>query len=372
MGFRVAEFQDRVGLRYDAQSKMFFGRYDNYDVYIQMLDKSQGLLFRLAGRQPADSEMNPNAWFTMWETQQSGIAAVSFEKATLQARIQFSKKETEENAAANVAALVAAAHEVGLEPCCMACGDDLRLSAPYLVQGVGASLCNACVSDLSNHLEEQRETKSSKRANPIGTVIGIVIAAVFIFGFTFLLWQANFISFMGGYLGLLIGVLCIRKFGGKMSKIGAVLCAVICIATAFFAPAFCMAQDISKTFAESVESGEFDADEMQEALDTVTADLAIYDDDELMEIYGLSRSEMKQLLEQGKENSWLIGEHTKLMPTLKDLPQILKHDDLAKPRRELIKDILLTVLSVIVAALMLLPGTVKDDRGDYELRRLDA
>ena len=70
------------------------------------------------------------------------------------------------------------------------------------------------------------------------------------------------------------------------------------------------------------------------------------------------------------DSAELIISHTDTKSCLKDLPMLLKEDNYAGIKPELIKCLLFSLLSVLAGALLTAPPMLRADQGKHTLREL--
>lgn len=150
--------------------------------------------------------------------------------------------------------LVTLLKDNGYRSCCEVCGrkDGLGL---YSVGGIGRVLCDEHYRSSSESLVYQKQEYEEKKENIVGGIAGaflgslIGVAAIVLFG------QLGFISFVAG---VIMGACTIKGYemlGGKLSKIGVVICAIIMLGMSVFANRL----DWSVTIARELEWNIFDA-----------------------------------------------------------------------------------------------------------------
>lgn len=367
MAFHPKKFLAQTGLHYDAKTQSFWGDYAGYSVFVRYIAQRGFLIFRLCGKLPESNSTDFNAWLQQWQLEHSGISNAEFSGTQLQAMLSLSSRDTDANAVSNFSLLVETARQYGLIPCCGGCGVEYGYE-PYQVNDIGIALCSSCAMHVEEQLQQNQTEKSSEKGKLWGVLLGTAIGAVVLFLLTYILWQLGFLAYITGYVGILVSMLCIRKFSGKLTKGAAAFCVVVCLAVAVATPCICIANEFAKNFSENA----LDAKEYMATFEELRTDLDTCDDELLYEYYGESRSELESLWKDGSETLTLVLEHTTMQECLTDLPTLLKDEDYSEVKGELIKDILWGVLSIIIGAAVTLPAAVGESSGKYTFRRLSA
>lgn len=369
MALHPKKLCELTGLQYDKAANTYWGRLQGYPVFLTVVPRRDTVVFRLIAKAHAEEEAAElQSQANTWCTTHSGVTGLAYRDRSLAAAVSLTPKNTDDNLAATVGAIVSFAASQGMIPCCMSCGAEYGYRA-YLLDDGGVTVCDSCKPYIEQKLLEAKQEAAEVRANPIGLAAGALIGAAAVFVLTFFVLKLSYLSMLTGYAGVLLGLFLMRKLGKKLTVPAVIVCAVLCLIAGFAAPVLEFANTLASTNAENADSAQKACDSYQELLDMYN---------------GLSEEQLTQLDELGEDTfsmdkyekiytqAKMIIDHTTTASCLKDMPQLLSTDYYKSVKPELIKCILFALLSVLAGILLTAPPMLRADQGKHTLRELPA
>ena len=369
MALHPKKFCELTGLRFDKSANTCWGSLQGYPVFLTIVPRRDTVVFRLTAKAPTEeaaAELQPQA--NTWSTTHSGVTGLAYRERCLTAAVSLTPKETDENLAATVGALVTFASSQGMIPCCMSCGAEYGYRS-YLLDDGGVTVCDSCKPYIEQKMIEAQQEAAEVKANPFGLFLGALIGAAAVFLLTYFVLKLSYLSMLTGYAGVLLGLYLMRKLGKKLTVPAVVFCGVLCLIAGFTAPVLDYSNMIAQTNAENYDKAKQACDGYQELL-------AMYEDlsgEQLAKLdeMGEDQFDMKKY-EKIYEQAKLVTEHTTTASCLKDFPKLLNSDYYKAIKPELIKCILFAVISVIAGILLTAPAMLRADQGKHTLRELPA
>lgn len=364
MALHSKQFCELTGLQHDKAANTFYGTLQGYPVYLLFLPRKNTVIFRLSAKTPADDNapaLQPLA--NEWCTTHSGVSAISFKNRCLSAAVSLTPKNTEENLSAVTAALVAFAASQSLIPCCMSCGAESGYRM-YLLDDSGVTVCDPCKPYVEQNIQQAADDAAAVRANPVGHIIGAVIGAAVVFFLTFIVLKASYLSVLTSFAGVLLGLYLMRKFGKKLTVPALVFCTVLCLIAGFAAPVLHFSEVIADFNTENAAQAQQVCDAYQSLEELI---VSIPADEPLPEELG-DIGKYKEMNEQAR----CILNHTDSQSCLKDMPELLKMDTYSDLKPELIKCLIITLISILACIVLFSVPMLKADQGVHTLRELSA
>ena len=361
MGFHPNLFAEQTGLSYDKGSRNFWGTQDGYPVFVRYVQGRSSLVFLLYGRQP--EEKNISAELNDWRTARAGISGLTYRKNCLSCIIALAAKDTDLNAVNHFDAMVKLARELMLTPCCMSCGTEYGLSE-YVLDGTGVSLCPACAQATRQRLGDVQLEKQSEPVSHAGAAVSTVIGAAFLFLITFLVLKLGYVSYLTGYIGVLVTFLLIKKLGKKLTPLWGVIAMLVCGCVAFAVPVVEFASDIAKFNQEE----QADAQKYVESYDTIFRELTA---DQIAAFAADGKFDEAQA-KKNYDRCRTVLTHQTTGECVRDMTDLLGLETYSSVKGELIKCILWGVLSILIGGAITLPGMLNEASGKHDLRELTA
>ena len=359
MSFHPNLFSEQTGLQYDKPSMNFWGTQSGFPVFVRYIPGRSSLVFLLYGKQPGadgiaedSSEIQIMEQLNEWRMSRSGISALTYKKNCLSCIIALSAKDTDLNAINNFDAMVKLAAQLMLVPCCMSCGTQFGFSQ-YVLDDTGVSLCSSCAQETAGRLGQVQLEKQAEPVSHMGSAIGLVIGAVFLFAITF--------------VGALVSLLLIKKLGRKITLLWGAIAVAVRLAVAVAVPVVEFASDIASfNQDERADAEEYcnSYDQFYEEL--ATSELGTEEIQSQLQSLGFDEAKMKQNYERCK----MVLNHQTTASCVADLTDLLKTETYKSVKGELIKCILWGVLSIIVGTAITLPRLNTEASGKHTFREL--
>ncbi len=376
MALNVQKFTETTELHYEKKNSVFWGDYNGFPICLQYNSQRSYFTFALCAAAP-DAAAFTNA-LKEWERSISGISQSVYERNMLRCIITIPGMQSNEKATLSLDSVTTFARHNGLIPCCATCGDTAYYASHMVNENLVMQLCDGCAGRIESSFEETREQENTVKPKWGGILLGILIGAAALFGLTYLLHQVGRLHFISGYIGLVIALFCMKKFGGKVTIPAALLAVAACLAVAYITPCFAMAQDLSEFVREDytpdMQSKGYTITALNDYIMLLDESLATMTDSEIAENFEATRTELQESRETLNEAMVLMKDYPTTKACFLNIWElsgfrIMETDD-GSVKGELIKSILWGIFSVIVGALLTVPGMIKSSKMRYHIRRL--
>lgn len=374
MAFQANKFSEATELRYERKQNVFWGDYNGFPIALNYNAQRSYFMFALCAKCPEDADIN--SALKEWEKGCQGISQCVYERNMLRGIISIAGIHSNDKVIENLNAVTTFARMQGLVPCCSACGDTTYY-APHMVnENLVMLFCDGCAAKIEQSFDATRSEEDAQKPKIWGVALGILIGAAVLFVITYILYQMGYMAYISGYAGLLAALFAIKKFAGKLNAPIAILAAVVCMGVAYLTPCFAMSQDLSKyvreDFIPGMEEDGFDVASLEEYASVLDEGLAAMSDAELQEIFGGTRAELEETRITVAESVSLMKDYQTTGAWFRDLWEVADYQifEDTEIKSELIKNILWGVLSVLIGAILTIPGMVRSAKTRYHIRRV--
>lgn len=374
MALKPAAFSEATELHYEKSNSLFWGNYNGYPICLEY--NSQRSFFTLFLCASVSDGEGFAAMLKDWERSQSGISQCRYERNLLQAVIVIPSRNSQENAIASLTTLTELAHTHGMVPCCATCGDT-NYYAPHMVnESLVLQLCDGCAAKTEESFNQSRADEDAVKVNWLGIVLGILLGAAALFALTWLLSELGVLHFLSGYLGMVVALIAMKKFGRKVTIPAALMATVVCLAVAFVTPRFTMAKDLAEfvreDYAVNMRADGHSITELNELITTIDQSLEAMSDEEISEMYDSTRVSLQENRDTLYEAMILMRDYTTTKQCFVHLDDLCEMEILADAdiKGELIKEILWGMLSVVAGACFTIPGIIRSGKVRYRIRRM--
>ena len=363
MGFNNQKFAAATGLFFDKANQIFHGEISGYPVYCKMITgRMQSMTVRLHGK--AEEPDVVASALEAWRMGQTGVTQITYRNNEMITVLGIPARSTVDTLANIVFEMVRMAQHYYLRPCCMSCGRE-DMYSHYVLDGEGCTLCESCRMSTQENMEHIAMEKSSEPVNLLGTMLGLVIGAAVLFGVTFLILKMGYVTYLTGYLGALVTLLLMKKFGGRLTYPTAAIAVVVCLLVAAFTPPLEIAGDIAAFNQENrVKAQEF-MDAYKNYKD-VMAQATSEEAEEVSAALGVSNKELEQ---RNKEYRVLLDNQT-TWECFRNLTKLTDYDMYEDVKGEIVKCMLWGVLSILIGCGVTLPAMLRESYGKHKLVRL--
>ncbi len=139
----------------------------------------------------------------------------------------------------------------GLMPCCESCGTEYGLNL-YQVDGVSHMFCSGCYDKVSGQIQQNTARKKQQGSgNVIGGIIGALLGSLLGAAAWILIYQAGYISALGGLLMVICTMKGYELLGGRLNALGITVTCIISVAMLFLAEYLCLGLEIYKIYNEN-------------------------------------------------------------------------------------------------------------------------
>ena len=189
------------------------------------------------------------------------------------------------------------------------------------------------------------------------------------------LMMGLFALIITGFVGMTVAVTLYKKFAGKISMIGAVICTVMCLIFSVGTNYFCVAKEFVKVFAEDGKYVQA-LKESQSGLEALGSEVYALSDeevrlnsdysskDEFLEAYNEALATCRTELEFAEN-------HRSIPSCMADMSTILdNYDEGGEIRGNLTECLLWGVLSILLVAVFMIPGIRKQLQEENTIRVL--
>ncbi|MBR5373003.1 MAG: hypothetical protein IK130_12415 [Oscillospiraceae bacterium] len=361
MAFNNQKFAAATGLIFNKANAVFYGTLDSYPVYCKYITgRTTSMIVRLHAK--TEDALDFSQYLESWRQKQEGVTQIAFKEREMIVMLQIPARDTVNKLANNVFAIVNMARQSGLQACCMSCGR-VDSWSHFVLDGDGCTLCESCRMSTQESMEEVARTKSAEPVNYAGTLLGIVLGAAVLFGVTFLVLKAGYVTYLTGLLGAFLTLVFMKKFGHRISYATAAIGVLVCLVVAVATPAFEFASEIANHCQENKQEAEKYVSSYTE-LQNLRSDPEVTADE---------LTTLNTLLNQHKSDydaAKMIVDHQTTWECLKDMSTLLDVSTFSSVRGELIKCILWGVLSIIIGMAVIVPGMLRESYGKHSLVRL--
>ena len=168
----------------------------------------------------------------------------------------------------------------GLIPNCEACGTSSAL-ALFQIDDEAHMLCTTCQSNATEQLQCASHAKSGS-GNIVGGIVGALLGSLIGVAVWVLIYQLGYLSAIAGVVMVICAFKGYELLGGKLSKVGIIICCAISVLMVLFAEQISLSIEIYNVYKEYYYITFFDAFqsvpaflEDSEVLSAVIYDLAI-------------------------------------------------------------------------------------------------
>lgn len=365
MALHASKFSELTGLAFDKTDSLFTGEIATYPVTIQYVPRRNLTFCRVICKDPNNrSAAEIQQHLDNFRMNRSGVSQIYYKNRALTAVVSVPSRKPDEGTAETLRALVELAAYLEMIPCCEGCGAEYGWRY-YALDGAGVVICDSCRSFTERNMADIRETAAQERPNVGGQILGMLIGAAALFLLTYGVLRLGYVTYLTGYVGMLIGFLAMKKLGKKLTIPAAIVAIVIGLAVAAFTPILSISKDIAEFNTENyADFAKFNAayTEIVEA----TRDMTAEEKKEAEEYLGATLSELKERHETYTE----AMENTDTMDCLTHFGALWKNDLYSDIHGEVIKCILWGVLSIIIGSAVTLPAMLREAGGIHKLREL--
>lgn len=245
------EYAEENGLCFDEEIEVVYGNKTGYNVWISRTGGAR--IFELAAsvtRGGAPMTKDEMKLITSKGKPLSG-GIVQGNKIAFTFMGPITTSKTPELFSQAITQLTEELRGQGFENACQICDATEELS-PCSIGGVGMSLCPNCFQLCCEKHDQQGAQEKQKKENLVGGVVGALLGSLIGAVCIVLLGQLGFIASLSG---VVMGVCALKGyelFGGKLSRNGVIICAVIMLVMVYLANRMDWAITVAQSFEMSL------------------------------------------------------------------------------------------------------------------------
>ncbi|CDD53055.1 MULTISPECIES: hypothetical protein [Ruminococcus] len=372
-----------TGLFLDKNTGVYFGTYGGFSVFIKPVENRMEISagFPDAATTTGNLLLLQSALDSI-PGQHKYMQTCQYNDSTRQVvctwkQLAQSVKKNGEMYAAFLDSILSVLRNFNMHSCCNLCGSEQSLDY-YCADGHLLVACPSCLNRLEQELGSKRETASMVPEDRVHGILGAAIGALVLALMTWLLWEMGYVAYITGFVGMTVAVTLYKKFAGKISMVGAVICAVMCLVFSVGTNYFCVAKEFVKVFADDgkyVQAVQQTKSELEAAAADVynvsDEDIKLYSEDynskdEFIAAYNNALSTCKTELEFAKD-------HQSIPACMADMSEILdNYDEGGEIQSNLNECLLWGVLSILIVSVLMIPNIKKQLQQENTIQILQA
>lgn len=371
-----------TGLFSDKQTGAYFGTYGSYSVFIKPLENRMEISAAFEDGVPGDLMMLQSALNSI-PSQHKYMQTCQYNAPTRQVvctwkQLAQSVKKNGEMYAAFLDSITRVLRDFNMHSCCNLCGST-HSTDHYCANGHLVVACPSCLNRLEQELNAQRETAAQMPEDRVHGILGAAIGALVLALLTWILWEMGYIAYITGFVGMTVAVTLYKKFAGKISIVGAVICTVMCLVFSIGTNYFCVAKEFVKVFAEdgsyvhTLQSSMSKLEELSSEIYSLSdEDIRLNTEyerkEDFIDAYNTALATYKTELEFARE-------HQSIPACMGDMSEILDNYDEGGEIGSSLKECLIWgILSILLVAGFMIPGIqkqLKQENTVFVLRPMD-
>lgn len=371
-----------TGLFSDKQTGAYFGTYGSYSVFIKPLENRMEISAAFEDGVSGDLMMLQSALNSI-PSQHKYMQTCQYNAPTRQVvctwkQLAQSVKKNGEMYAAFLDSITRVLRDFNMHSCCNLCGST-RSTDFYCANGHLVLACPSCLNRLEQELNAQRETAAQMPEDRVHGILGAAIGALVLALLTWILWEMGYIAYITGFVGMTVAVTLYKKFAGKISIVGAVICTVMCLVFSIGTNYFCVAKEFVKVFAEdgsyvhTLQSSMSKLEELSSEIYSLSdEDIRLNTEyerkEDFIDAYNSALATYKTELEFARE-------HQSIPACMGDMSEILDNYDEGGEIGSSLKECLIWgILSILLVAGFMIPGIqkqLKQENTVFVLRPMD-
>ena len=228
---RYAELAQCLGMRFDEEYCTIYGEKEGYLLRIGAFNNGKELNYNMVCVSTGVGENAMEIDHTnRFKKEHKGVFGVTQEKHT--ARMVLKQCTNTEKLKGILTETVPAFVEMlrmeGFPSGCELCGEEKETEAAY-VAGDSMCICEDCYASVSQNAELYTNQQSAKKENVVGGVVGALVGSLLGVACIVLLSQMGYVAALSGVVMAVCTLKGYELLGGKLTKKGIIISAVIMI-----------------------------------------------------------------------------------------------------------------------------------------------
>lgn len=224
-----------LGLRFDAGRKIIYGKKEEYGIVLSA--EKSGYPYQMVACVSAHSPMGSLEREEIKQFVRENKAAMSITHEKNQVKLFFKNLKNQEKLREGLngalTGLIQLLKRKGYEPCCQFCGQKQIETSAFEVSGEYMELCPDCAGKLRQDMTMATKQKQNKSENLIGGVVGALLGAVIGAVCIIFFSQLGRVAVISGFVMAICTLKGYELLGGKLTKKGFVIGAVLMVAMTY-------------------------------------------------------------------------------------------------------------------------------------------
>lgn len=222
----LREFSQELGLNFDDQAVMGYGRYRGHQICIVLSPSSYRVLVTISVTKDGQSMLAEEAKALTKASKTIANGAVSDHRVVFETAGAPGKKKCMEKARVALDEIVTFLTSNGYTDCCQNCDAATELAA-YTIDGDGHILCAACFNTFLNSVENNKSEISKKKGSVITGLVGAFLGSLLGVAAIVIVGQLGYVAAISG---IIMGVCTLKGYellGGKLDWLGLALASIV-------------------------------------------------------------------------------------------------------------------------------------------------
>ncbi|MCM1182229.1 MAG: hypothetical protein NC337_02510 [Roseburia sp.] len=225
-----------IGLGYDEQNNCLYGVRNGYELLIYANDPRYPYLLTISTSARSGSCILGKEENKLFTKSVKPAAALTQKDSLITAVSRNSTNNVDkmcENMNYLLDAMTAFLHERGFEPCCQTCGTASQ-TVGFAVEKARMHLCPSCAARIKSENEVKIQEKGSRRGNLVGGIVGAFLGSLIGVLCIVIFSQLGYVAAISGVIMAVCTVKGFELLGGRLNKVGIVICCVIMAVMTWF------------------------------------------------------------------------------------------------------------------------------------------
>ena len=218
-----------IGFGYDESDNCLYGVRNGYEILIYANDPRYPYLLSITTSARSGSCIlgkEENKLFTKSVKPAAALTQKDSLITAVSKNMNGNQDKARENMNYLLDAMTAFLHERGFEPCCQLCGTASQ-TVGFAVEKARMHLCSNCAARMKSENEVKFQEKDSRSGNIVGGIVGAVLGSLVGVLCIIVINQLGYVAAISGVVMAVCTVKGYELLGGRLEKIGIVICCVI-------------------------------------------------------------------------------------------------------------------------------------------------
>ena len=224
----------QAGLRLDEAGGALYGKRGEYSVLVYPANPSYPYILAVSISAARDSGPLTGEEVKQFRKDNDAVTGLGQNGYVITMSLKGSKNQeiVRDHLVNGLNALTAFLRQHGYQSCCQTCGRDVRI-APRYVSGSYALMCQECYAQLQQNKTLVQAQKKQKSENIIGGIVGALLGSLVGVACIILVSQLGYVAALSGIVMAVCTLKGYELLGGKLSKKGIVISAILMLVMAY-------------------------------------------------------------------------------------------------------------------------------------------